>query len=86
MTAVLHTGGRNLGRHLHCLVPGGAWSPQGRWRPAKGCYLFPVRALSRKFRGRMLAALRQVRSVGELARITRSGEFAPVLEELAETD
>ena len=60
MTAVLHTWGQQLGRHLHlhCLIPGGAWTPQGHFKAAKGYYLFPVRALSRKLRGRMLAELR----------------------------
>jgi len=88
MTAVLHTWGQQLGRHLHlhCLIPGGAWTPQGHFKVAKGYYLFPVRALSRKFRGRMLAELRQARNGGELARITRPGEFARVLDDLAQID
>jgi hypothetical protein len=88
MTAVLHTWGQQLSRHvhLHCLVPGGAWTDAGHWKPAKGYYLFPVRALAGKFRGRMLAALRRAREQGELARITRPGEFEAVLERLARTD
>lgn len=88
MTAVLHTWGQQLCRHLHlhCLVPGGAWTKDGHWKPARGYYLFPVRALARKFRGRMLAALRGARQRGELARITRPGEFEAVLERLANTD
>lgn len=88
MTAVLHTWGQNLSRHLHlhCLIPGGAWTPEGHWRAAKGYYLFPVRALARKFRGRMLGELRAARADGELARISRPGEFARVLDELAQID
>jgi hypothetical protein len=37
VTAVLHTWGQTLTRHvhLHCLVPGGALSAQGRWHPAE---------------------------------------------------
>lgn len=56
MTAVLHTWGLNLSRHVHvhCLIPGGV----GDWHKAKSHYLFPVRALSRRFRGRMVLLLR----------------------------
>jgi hypothetical protein len=61
MTAVLHTWGQNLSRHvhLHCLVPGGALTPQGEWHPAKSTYLFPVKALSRHIRGGFVSRLRQ---------------------------
>jgi len=61
MSAVLHTWGRNLSRHvhLHCLVPGGVLSPEGRWRPARGSYLFPVRASANRCRGRCLERIRR---------------------------
>lgn len=61
MTAVLHTWGQTLTQHvhLHCLVPAGALSANGQWRAASRAYLFPVRALSRRFRGLMVSALRQ---------------------------
>ena len=60
MTAVLHTWGQTLNQHvhLHCLIPGGVFTAQGQWRAAKSNYLFPVRALSRHVRGRMVRALR----------------------------
>jgi len=69
MTGVLHTWGQSLIQHvhLHCLVPGGALADDGRWVPAMGSYLFPVRALSRHFRGRMVRALRNAAKAGELA-------------------
>ena len=53
MTAMLHTWGQTLVRHvhLHCLVPGGAITAGGAWHPATSTSLFPVRALSRHFRG-----------------------------------
>jgi hypothetical protein len=53
MLAVLHTWARTLGHHphVHCLVPGGGLSPNGRWVPARKDYLVPVRPLSRIFRG-----------------------------------
>lgn len=88
MTAVLHTWGQDLGRHvhLHCLVPGGALDEDGHWLAARENYLFPVRALSRHFRGRMVGALRAARRAGELDRITRPGEIDRVLDELMCTD
>ncbi len=54
MTAVLHTWGQTLAQHvhLHCLIPGAALTPEGAWRSARGNYLFPQRALARRFRGR----------------------------------
>lgn len=88
MTAVLHTWGQNLAQHvhLHCLVPGGALDPQGHWRAAKGTYLFPVRALSRRFRGAMVAALGRSARAGELHRVTRPGEIEQMLEALMGCD
>ena len=60
MTAMLHTWGQTLVRHvhLHGLVPGGALGADGAWHPAKSTYLFPVRALSRRFRGGFVSRLR----------------------------
>jgi hypothetical protein len=71
MTAVLHTWGQTLSQHvhLHCLVPGGAFSAQGQWNPAKSTYLFPVRALSRHLRGGFVSRLRQQLQDGRLPRI-----------------
>jgi hypothetical protein len=88
MTAILHTWGQNLSRHvhLHCLVPGGALGADGQWRGTQGNYLFPVKALARHFRGRMVALLRQAASSGALARVTRPGEIYAVLDTLMATD
>lgn len=59
--SVLHTWGQKLSYHphLHCLVPAGGLSFDGRrWRHPRGKnYLVSVRALSRLFRGRMVSAL-----------------------------
>jgi len=63
MLAVLHTWTRTLvyHPHVHCLVPGGALAPDGvTWRPARGQYLVPVRALSAGFRARFLLRLKRV--------------------------
>jgi hypothetical protein len=63
MIAILHTWGQNLSLHphLHCIVPGGGLNEQGQWKQArsKGKYLFPVKAMSKVFRARFVAALRK---------------------------
>ncbi|WP_374209477.1 transposase, partial [Thiolapillus sp.] len=41
-----------------------------RWHSARSTYLFPVRALSRHFRGKMVSALRECATAGKLDRIT----------------
>jgi len=58
-TLVLHTWKQDLGRHLHihALVAGGALTAGGEWAAPKRGFLFPVRAISRVFRGKFLAAL-----------------------------
>ena len=64
MTGILHTWGSNLfyHPHIHCIVTGGGVDRDGIWHPLKGCrgngnFLFPVHALSKVFRAKMLAAL-----------------------------
>ena len=88
MTAVMHTWGENLSRHvhLHCLVPGGVLQADGHWRAARGTYLFPVKALARHFRGTMVRALRQAANSGALSRITRPGEIDQMLSTLMASD
>jgi hypothetical protein len=84
MTAVMHTWGENLSRHvhLHCLVPGGVLREDGCWQAARGTYLFPVKALARHFRGTLVRALRAASNAGALRRITRAGEVDHVLSTL----
>lgn len=84
VTSVLHTWGENLSRHahLHCLVPGGALDHDGEWISGKGNYLFPVRALSRGFRGSMVSALRAAAESGQLDRVTVPGQIDEVLDQL----
>lgn len=67
--AVLHTWGQNLLHHphLHCVVPGGGISPDGhRWVACRRGFFLPVRVLSRMFRGKFLAYLKQAFEHGEL--------------------
>jgi Putative transposase len=59
--AVLHTWGQNLLHypHLHCVVPGGGISPDGkRWISCRPGFFLPVRVLSRLFRRLFLELLR----------------------------
>jgi hypothetical protein len=67
--AVLHTWGQNLMAHphLHCVVPGGGVSPDGRrWLPCRRGFFLPVRVLSRMFRGKFLDFLKQAFEKGKL--------------------
>lgn len=67
--AVLHTWGQNLSHHphLHCLVPGGGITPDGRtWIACRPGFFLPVRVLSRMFRGLFLHYLAQAFAAGEL--------------------
>lgn len=62
ITAVLHTWTRELEfhPHLHCIVTGGGLSKDGKkWVPAHSKYLFPVKVLSRLFRGIFLDGLKR---------------------------
>ena len=88
MTAVLHTWGQSLSQHvhLHCLIPGGALGEDRQWHPAKSTYLFPVRALSRHYRGNLVSALRKAATKGQLDRVTNPGEVDTVLNQLMQKD
>jgi hypothetical protein len=69
LTAVLHTWGQRLNfhPHLHCVVTGGGLSPDGGcWIAAREKFLLPVKAMSRLFRGKFLAAVQELRRQGEL--------------------
>jgi hypothetical protein len=67
--AVLHTWGQNLQHHphIHCVVPGGGLSTDGRrWIPCRDGFFLPVRVLSRLFRGLFLYYLEQAYAAGKL--------------------
>src|SRR3954449_3301338 len=68
--AVLHTWGQNLQHHphVHCLVPGGGLSPDGRhWVSCRPGFFLPVRVLSRLFRRLFLEKLRVAFDASRLA-------------------
>ena len=70
-TLVLHTWDQQLRPHfhLHGLIASGALcDDDSRWRAGGNKFLFPVRALSKVFRGKFLAGLKQMLDAGELDR------------------
>jgi len=82
--AVLHTWGQNLMHHphLHCVVPGGGLSPDdSQWLACRQRFFLPVRVLSKVFRGKFVALLREAYEggkltfYGKLARLSQSAAF-----------
>jgi hypothetical protein len=88
ITAVLHTWSQTLldHYHLHCIVTGGGLrlDTQG-WQGTSRHWLFPVRALSKVFRGKFRDGLHQLHTSGRLAfhgrlkSLAGSGQFAKLL-------
>lgn len=78
LLSVLHTWGQNLmyHPHLHCLVPGGGLSLDGKkWRASRKRFFLPVKVVSHLFRGKFLAGVkeaftaRELKCLGELKEI-----------------
>ena len=70
-TLVLHTWTRKLEfhPHVHAIVTGGGLSKDAaRWNAAHRAFLFPIKAMSKVFRAKMLAALRRAYREGRFAR------------------
>jgi hypothetical protein len=69
LLSVLHTWGQNLQHHphIHCVVPGGGLALDGsRWVAASSRFFLPVHVLSRVFRGKFTAELKQLLLQGKL--------------------
>jgi predicted Zn-ribbon and HTH transcriptional regulator len=67
--SVLHTWNQQLLHHphVHCVVPAGGLAPDHtRWIAARPHFFLPVKILSRLFRGKFVAGLRQLHSAGKL--------------------
>ena len=92
MVVVLHTWGQNLSLHphVHCIVPGGGITPDGKWRHAKGKdkFLFPVKAMSRVYRAKFVQGLRQLYKeqklcfMGQVASLASPITFAALMRSL----
>lgn len=85
VTCVLHTWGQKLQQHvhIHCLIPGLALKDGHKTiETTQSDYLYPVNALKKVFRGKMVSLLRSACQQGELFRITRANEIDKVLDEV----
>jgi len=62
-TSVLHTWGQNLcfHPHIHCIVPSGGLTRDMKWKNSRQKFFLPVKVLSRKFRGKFLALLKELK-------------------------
>jgi hypothetical protein len=79
LLSVLHTWGQNLQHHphVHCVVPAGGLALDGSgWVAASSRFFLPVRVLSRVYRGKFTAGLKQFLLQGKL-------QFHGSLKELA---
>lgn len=94
-TCILHTWDQTLldHFHLHCLIPGGALSfDNERWTFARDDFLFPVKALSKVFRGKFIDFLKQAFAKGKLIfpgatqHLKSRREFSRLLDQLWEKD
>ena len=79
ITTVLHTWGQNLNYHphIHCIIPGGGLTDDGRWVYSRKKFFIPVKVLSKKFRGKFMAYLRQanLNFYGSLEELKIPGHF-----------
>ncbi|MGH6690819.1 MAG: IS91 family transposase [Gammaproteobacteria bacterium] len=80
LTLVLHTWGQTLTQHLHvhCLVSGGALGADGHWIYPRRGFLFPVKALSKVFRGKFLSGLKRAFDSGALTLAGSTAALADV--------
>jgi hypothetical protein len=74
---VLHTWGQTLSYHphVHGIATGGGLTPEGQWRSCRPGFFLPVRVLSRVFRGKFLARLRNAFAGGKLAGFPDTAAF-----------
>ena len=85
VTCVLHTWGQNLQQHvhIHCLIPGLALKEgHDAIETTHSDYLYPVNALKKVFRGKMVSLLRSAYQQGQLFRITRANEVDALLDKV----
>jgi len=93
--AILHTWGQNLllHPHIHCVIPAGGLSlDHGRWVRPRYPFFLPVKVLSRVFRGKFLAGLKQLyrckklQCAGPAAALADHKQFAKLLRRLHRYD
>ena len=78
---ILHTWGQNLSLHphVHCVVPGGGISSDGKWISCKPGFFLPVRVLSKVFRGKFIDLLKRARGKGKLIGVENDDAFNQLL-------
>jgi hypothetical protein len=78
--SILHTWGQNLALHphIHCVIPGGGLSREGKWVACRSGFFLPVRILSRVFRGKFIDALKRV--AGKLHGIESGGALVRLID------
>jgi Putative transposase/Transposase zinc-binding domain len=86
--AILHTWGQNLSLHphIHCVVPGGGLSPDGKWVPCRAGFFLPVRILSRVFRGKFIDLLKRSWIAGDLHGVENDDAFARLFDASVQHD
>jgi len=93
--SVLHTWNQQLLHHphVHCVVPAGGLAPDHtRWIAAATGFFLPVKVLSRVFRGKFVAGLRELHATGKLefhgglAPLQSPPAFAAMLRSLFRSD
>ena len=90
VTTVLHTWTRDLRfhPHAHCIVTGGGLDDDGHWIPARSRFLFPVKAMSIVFRGKLLDGLAELYKdqalllEGNCADLAVATSFAQLMDQL----
>jgi hypothetical protein len=81
--AILHTWGQNLSLHphVHCVVPGGGITPDGKWRSCRAGFFLPVRILSHVFRGKFIDLLKRARASGKVIGFEEDRAFDRLIDE-----
>jgi hypothetical protein len=91
-TAVLHTWGRRLQYHphVHLIIPSGGLTTCGTWKNSGKSFFAPVRAMSKVFRGKLLAALKkmypQLKFYGNASYLQEQESFSRLISSLYEKD
>lgn len=95
LVALLHTWGQTLTEHphLHTMVPAGGWSAMnGYWKNSSKKFFLPVKVVSRLFRGKFLAGLKnayenkQLKFAGSLKELKSRSAFNQFLQGLYQKD
>lgn len=77
--AILHTWDQQLRTHihLHCVIPAGAVSfSEERWISGRKTFLFPVKAMSKVFRGKFIAFFKTAFTKGEITFPTQGNDLS----------